>query len=224
MPVEHQEAFMKLHKHDGSVELVGCIRTNGISTTRPKNRDARLALCNPNTVYHWHTDTLSLRVYTMRAIPPGTKITISYGDTLASATERAKYCALWYSFMCMRPILQRPSPSQDLRKAPQKDKWIQPAVKQVQELEEEGLQAPELYKRTLHLLVNAYTHLQDVDKALFYVKKLKPVYKAREGVDLPAMYLSKSGLKSSPGYMAAAMQKNFKLPPGAPPMLVMAFS
>ncbi|KAE9392053.1 hypothetical protein BT96DRAFT_1000754 [Gymnopus androsaceus JB14] len=73
MPVEHQEAFMKLHKHNGSGELVGRIRTNGVSTTGPENRNAPAALCNPNTVYHWHTDTLSLRVYAVRAIPPGTE-------------------------------------------------------------------------------------------------------------------------------------------------------
>ncbi|KAE9384832.1 hypothetical protein BT96DRAFT_950281 [Gymnopus androsaceus JB14] len=42
-------------------------------------------------------------------------------------------------------------------------------------------------QETLHLLVNAYTHLQNVDKALFYAKRLKPVYKAFEAVDLPVI-------------------------------------
>ncbi|KAE9401347.1 hypothetical protein BT96DRAFT_992228 [Gymnopus androsaceus JB14] len=173
----------------------------------------------------------------------GTPIPSPYAcNTLASAAERAKYLAPYGIRSCAcGPSCSDPARAkisekrrESLRKpltlfpppepTTPRDKWIQPAVKRVQELEEEGLQAPELYKRTLHLLVNAYTHLQDVDKALFYAKKLKSVYKAREGVDLPAMYLSKSGLKSSPGYMAAAMQKNFKLPPGAPPMLMTAFS
>lgn len=52
------------------------------------------------------------------------------------------------------------------------------------ELEEEGQEGTEQYMKATRQLVNVYTFLQDVEKTLFYARKLKGVYKFYAGREL----------------------------------------
>lgn len=102
-------------------------------------------------------------------------------------------------------------------KSEPKDAWVQPAVKRLAELEEEGLVAVPLYQTTLYQLVNAYTTLMDVKKVLLYANKLKGVYKAQTEKDLPEVHLTEEGIRKSPSYMMGEMLKNVK---GMPPVMM----
>ncbi|KAF9078723.1 hypothetical protein BDP27DRAFT_1412669 [Rhodocollybia butyracea] len=234
---ERKKAFMALfncHSRDGSGEFMGRVRTNGIGIDGEKLRDKDTtgdvgrysAVCDeisrinhsccPNTVYHWHTDTFSVRVFAVRDIPTGAEITLKYCNIMAPAAERAaaldRYginpCAC--SVSCSDParakiaderrarlktrsMLVPPSTPED-----PEDAWVQPAVKQLRELEEEGLQASDEYYHALGGLLVPYLFLQNVDKVLFYAKKLEALSKARDNLkNFEPLYLSREGMKTT---------------------------
>ncbi|GAW08775.1 protein [Lentinula edodes] len=114
MPLENQKAFMDLfnsHSHDGSGEYIGRTRTNAagidVNKLRDKGSTGKLgqysATCNefsrlnhcccPNAIFHWHTDTFTIRVCAVRDIPAGAEITVEYCPVLDSAAQRAQSLA-----------------------------------------------------------------------------------------------------------------------------------
>ncbi|KAE9407352.1 SET domain-containing protein [Gymnopus androsaceus JB14] len=176
--------------------------------------------CCPNANYCWHTESFSVRVYAVRDIPANTEITIAYCEILRTASERAKYllpygitsCAC--SATCIDPALSKISderrvrfnegslslvPSIDSFTAPKpgeaEDRGSHTAVKWVQEMEEEGFQVTSEYRGAAYMLANMYAYLQDVEKALFYAKKLEGIHKAFE--EKTPLFLTEEAVKSS---------------------------
>ncbi|KAF9062625.1 hypothetical protein BDP27DRAFT_276534 [Rhodocollybia butyracea] len=82
MPAENKEEFMALansHEHDGSDELTGRIRTNGIQALEGhysaicKDISRANHSCGPNTLFSWHPDSFSVQLLAVRDIPPTPK-------------------------------------------------------------------------------------------------------------------------------------------------------
>ncbi|KAJ3784050.1 hypothetical protein GGU10DRAFT_294936 [Lentinula aff. detonsa] len=185
--------------------------------------------CSPNATFSWHDDTFSVRIHAVRDIPAGTEITIQYCDLLESVAERANDLAPYGITSCnctpfcsdpamikisderrarfQIPVVLMP-PSVKPKADEPKDAWVQPALTRLLELEEEGLQSLDEYRRTLHQLLNIYTYLQDVEKVLMYAQKLRGTLKALgRSKDLDKGYLSVEGIKSSTFWNMADMAK-----------------
>ncbi|KAF9062594.1 hypothetical protein BDP27DRAFT_1481940 [Rhodocollybia butyracea] len=164
--------------------------------------------------------------------PPNSEITLSYCDTLNPAADRAKALAPYgiHSCICtdtglscfdparskigdtrrskfandiivLTPPFEKPPPGTP------KDAWVEPALARFRELEEEGQQGTEQFKTTAHQLVNVYAFLQDVEKALFYARKLKGVYEFFEMRELETVYLSETGIRGSHWWKMGDMHK-----------------
>ncbi|KAF9062595.1 hypothetical protein BDP27DRAFT_1427733 [Rhodocollybia butyracea] len=110
MADEYKEEFMALansHEHDGSDEIVGRIRTNGIQALDGagsavcKDISRVNHSCGPNTSFSWHTESFSVQLIAVRDIPPNTEITISYCNKLAPASERATTLAPYEISSCI---------------------------------------------------------------------------------------------------------------------------
>ncbi|KAJ4000223.1 hypothetical protein F5050DRAFT_1804315 [Lentinula boryana] len=262
MPVENQKAFMELynsHKEDGSGEYIGRSRTNGAGIDGKKLRDQGTTgpvgaysvvcydysrmnhCCCPNSVFHWHTDTFTIRVCAIRDIPAGEEISINYCSVLDSAAERAQSLAPYgilsctCSPSCSDPALAKISDERRARfkipivlhppagRSRAGATWVQPALTRLRELEEENLQAADEYRRTLHQLVNIYCFLQDVDKVLFYAHKLDAVCRAMDrSKEVDRNLLTRQGVKHTAGWQTG-MLNNMQMP-GMPMALMMAFA
>ncbi|KAJ3855331.1 hypothetical protein EV368DRAFT_62531 [Lentinula lateritia] len=264
MPLENQKAFMDLfnsHNHDGSGEYIGRTRTNAagidVEKLRDKGSTGKLgqysATCNefsrlnhcccPNAVFHWHTDTFTIRVCAIRDIPAGAEITVEYCHVLNSAAQRAQSLAPYgisscaCSPSCSDPALAKIS---DERRArfrkpivltppiggfiPGDYAWFQPALTRLRELEEENLQRADEYRRTLHQLVNIYCFLHDVDKVLLYAHKLDAYCRASDRVkDVDRNLLTREGVKRTQGWMTGQMMLNMQRP-GMPTPVLMTFA
>ncbi|KIK59023.1 hypothetical protein GYMLUDRAFT_60283 [Collybiopsis luxurians FD-317 M1] len=248
MPPENQEAFMDLfnsHEHDGSDEIVGRIRTNGVRCDL-EDKDAIGPLggytavckdisrinhcCGPNAIWEWHTDSFSVRIYATRDIGVGEEVTISYCDNLAPAAERAAHLSPYGIARCKcspscsdeakskisderrarfehEPITLIPPFDTPMSAAEPEDAWVQPAVRRLQELEDEGLEGTKHYTHTAYQLINSYSFLQNVEKVLLYANKLKGVEKVINKRDLNTMYLSEEGIRGNPIYLAGELTK-----------------
>ncbi|KIK59024.1 hypothetical protein GYMLUDRAFT_86012 [Collybiopsis luxurians FD-317 M1] len=182
--------------------------------------------CGPNATWKWHTDTFTVRITATRDIGIGEEITIAYCGPLLSAAERAMCLAPYGILHCKCspscsdearskiaderrarfPILLIP-PADPPKSGEPEDAWVQPAVQRLQELEEEGLEGTFYFTQTSFQLINVYSFLHDVNKALWYANKLKGVWKALEGKDLDAAYSSEEGIKGSYFYSAGETRK-----------------
>ncbi|KAF5364519.1 hypothetical protein D9757_011347 [Collybiopsis confluens] len=118
MPPENQKAFMELansHTQDGSDDITGRIRTNGVVTGfRDRNSSGAQGRytaickdisrinhsCRPNASWSWHTDSFSLRVCAVRDIRAGEEVTVAYCDALAPAAERAEALVPYGIYNC----------------------------------------------------------------------------------------------------------------------------
>ncbi|KAE9386381.1 hypothetical protein BT96DRAFT_1026255 [Gymnopus androsaceus JB14] len=224
MPEMHQRAFMELknaHEQDGSGPHMGRTRTNGrIDCAICKDISRINHSCSPNVVFSWHISSFSVRIRAVRDIPSGSEMTISYCRILDSAAERAKALAPYGIDPCLCSLACSDfvkSNISDERRARFKDPlklspkppepgeppnaWVQLALTRLQELEEENLQAAREYRRTLVQLIHIRVFLLDVQKVLYFARKLKAVYKVKDEEEMPEMYTSGEGIERHPYWM-----------------------
>ncbi|KIK59025.1 hypothetical protein GYMLUDRAFT_202001 [Collybiopsis luxurians FD-317 M1] len=215
----NRKAFMELfnsHEHDGTGEIIGRIRTNGIQCNLKERPGAPLAYaaiykdisrinhcCGPNAMWKWHINSFSLRIYATRDVGVGEEVTCAYCDTMAAAAERAASLAPYGIIPCKcspscsdeakskiaderrarfrsTPIVLKP-PVAPPKAGKAKDGWAQPAIKLLQEMEEEGLEGTVPYAQTALQLFQVYSFLQDIEKALFYGYKMENMVKIENG-------------------------------------------
>ncbi|KAG7443372.1 SET domain-containing protein [Guyanagaster necrorhizus] len=197
------------HQHDGSGILFGIIRTNGYRIEELKDNNAQESFgiytavwdklsrlnhsCSPNICRKWNMASFSMQIRAARDIEEGEELTTAYCGILDPAATRQTDLAP-YDFKCRCAACLDPSKSDVRRggfsrspvlippfigKGKGKGDWLDPALKLLAEMEEEGVQASLFYKTTLQQLVHACIYMGDKDRVLLYGRKLDAISRAR---------------------------------------------
>ncbi|KAK0207347.1 hypothetical protein IW262DRAFT_1282168 [Armillaria fumosa] len=212
------------HQRDGSGKLFGIIKTNAYEVDGLKDKNAQEPFgiytgvwdklsrlnhsCSPNVCRDWNTASFSMQIRAVRDIEEGEELTTTYCGILNPAAERQTDLAP-YDFRCTCAACSDPSKSDVKRqgfsrrpvlvspfvgKGKAKGDWLDPALKMLAEMEEEGVQASLYYKVTLYQLVMACVYMADKDKALMYGRKLAAISRAR-GESMNGTFTSAKKLK-----------------------------
>jgi len=177
-----------------------------------------------------------MKLRAARDVNEGEEITTSYCTLLCPASERQQALAPYEiacgcpaclnatvsdkrrnSFLNRKSISPPFNPTSPSGGGPETDdEWVQPVVRMIQEMEEEGIQAQDEYRLTLHQALNAYTMMGHEEKAVYYGKKLYASYLALGQGKAYKRYTEVESLKTSPqwGLMRLARGVN-----GVPPVL-----
>ncbi|KAK0184995.1 hypothetical protein F5146DRAFT_1144649 [Armillaria mellea] len=215
------------HFTEDQILQAAIYETNGYEVDGLKDKDAQVPFgiytgvwdklsrlnhsCSPNICRKWNTASFSMQIRAVRDVEEGEELTTAYCAILNPSAKRQSDLAA-YGFRCTctgcldplksdvkregfsrRPVLVSPF----VGKGKTKGNWLDPALKMLAEMEEEGVRESLYYKATLYQLVMACVYMADRDKALMYGRKLAAISRAR-GESMDGTFTSVKKLKRLP--------------------------
>ncbi|KAK0236721.1 hypothetical protein EDD85DRAFT_583571 [Armillaria nabsnona] len=171
--------------------------------------------CSPNVRRKFHMSTFSMQLRAARDIEEGEEIFTTYTQDLRPAADRAKGLAP-YGIKCTCRACLDSAKSDPIRATvlnyspptllPLPAGARDAAVQILARIEEEGLQASDVYHETLHDVFNAYAYARDEKNALMYGEKLWLANLAA-GEPLYEMFRNAKLLKKSPPWVAGEFKE-----------------
>ncbi|KAF5365329.1 hypothetical protein D9758_005412 [Tetrapyrgos nigripes] len=178
---EDQKAYRELyncHTEDGSGPLFGVHRTNALEVS-DYFEPVVYSSCRPNAAREWDSPTFSLHLRATRNIKKDEEITITYLSDLLIPTAERQYQLRSYGFQCGCEACSNPTSSDANRKKIQKfgepffqpmaiprsgppplmDLLINPTLRDIKLMEDEGLESIKAYGDYAGRLMNGYMQL-----------------------------------------------------------------